>query len=407
MSPGSATLPAMIPPDTSADVQWRDNRLRIRYGHTDWVLSGWPDLRAWQWDPLGWRRAWPAEFDISQASDLTAPAVNWCFDHYDGVWGWGCQQELPLFDCVRQRLAQAPAWQAFYATFPTEIIEIVRHFVDGQWACLVLLALHPAARELGKAHPNMLWALANASQFTAAEKASLLAWRLPDILAACGFPRVCGLRQMLDRIAPSQFTDFDFVAQFKAALADPDTVALLRHTAPGEYALYCAIVDPHARPWLTSKLLAELQRTEVGSGPGIWDLLDVAQSGAAPVPLQCRAHLERTVTRLRTELLVRTLRPPPALPPDRRIRPLQTVAELRAEGRDMHNCLFTRCFSYARRIEDGHLYAYAVLEPRLTMTLAPGKHGWEIEELCGPGNESPGGMARMWLERWARGGPAC
>ena len=408
LSPPYGILRRMIPCEPHPTVTWHRDRLRVRAPRSWWVWCRWPDLSAWHYDGSQWCAQWPLAFDLNQAVDLSAPAVNWCVNRYRGVWDGG-QPELPLFEGVRLRVAQAPAWRAFCATIPHQIQQWVRQFDQGQWACLVLLARNPAADDLVQAHPNVFWALANAPMLrgqpaTDAARGALLAKPLKEVLRSCGCPPIAGLRQLVDRIDPYLFSQPGFLAEFTRALDEPAAVELLRHTPKEQIAVQFAIVDPPTRPWLTPKLVAQWMRERRPGDPGLDELADLTRGGCAPQPLQCLAHMRRVVAAWRTEQWARQLPPPPDLPADRRIRALRTVAELRAEGRDMRNCLYTHCFAYARRIAAGHLYAYAISDPRVTVTVAPTEYGWDVEELAGPDNIEVSNEVWAWVRNWVRGG---
>jgi len=68
---------------------------------------------------------------------------------------------------------------------------------------------------------------------------------------------------------------------------------------------------------------------------------------------------------------------PPITPTDT-IQALRTPDELRAEGKQQHNCVGTYC----SKIHDGNNYIYRVLAPeRATLSIVKGPGGWRIEEL--------------------------
>jgi hypothetical protein len=83
-----------------------------------------------------------------------------------------------------------------------------------------------------------------------------------------------------------------------------------------------------------------------------------------------------------------------------RIRAIKSRADLVAESDVMHHCA-GREKSYARRVMNGRLYFYRMLEPeRLTIAIRPSAHWWVVEEVRGVCNRKPSDAASFLIWRW-------
>ncbi len=396
----------MFQPNANLTATWRNDRLYLWTPTCLRVWRGWPHLDALRRDQLSWRVDVPPDFRTEEVQMACATALRWWEGRYWAAWDRG-QAELSLGADLPQHFANAPAWRAFFATFPSEILKQVRGFLTGHWLCLQLAARVPEAHELLTANPNLFWLIAHRRLFAPhltplSEAARLL--RLPQRMALMdlGFPGVPGLDRIVQRVDTCWVAAPEVAKRLRAALAEPATAKLLRHYAADVFRVNL-LTDPALRPWLTAQLLAACKRAL--SKEWTWSLNDLAGAelvGIQPQPIRTIKQLERWAQRIAAVRENRTLPRAPLPPRDVQMIALSDVESLRQEGLEMRNCLAgDRLTSYVRDIEAGRLYVYRLMRPRMTLAIARGDDGrWELSDLRAPCNNPARLDAADEIECW-------
>ncbi len=395
----------MFQPNANLKVSWHDDRLYLRTPDCLRVWRGWPRIHAMRRDDSGWLSEIPEEFDANEALLACSTVLRWDYDGYRYAFE-GSQIELPLSTDLPQHFANAPAWQAFFATFPTGMLDGVGGVSTGHWRCLQLMARVPAAQDLLIANPNLLWLVAHRHLFapqlaTMSEAARIL--RLPRraILVELGFPDVPGLERVVRHVDTRCFTEPEPAMRLRQALGNPAAAKLLRHHAKDGWRV-SVLTDPQKQPWLTAQLLAECDRAETYDYS--WWLGGLARAELVhiqPQPIRTIKQLMKWALRIEAACENRTLPEPPVPPRDARMVPLTDIAGLREEGFEMHNCLNEQAFDYQRRIDAGKLYVYRLTCPRMTLAIALKDDGfWAVSELKGPCNLAVSPEVRGEIERW-------
>ena len=402
----SGSVAAMFQPNANLTVSWRNDRLYLRTPDCLRVWRGWPHLHAMRREHLGWRSEIPQEFDADDVRLVCAIALRWSDGRYWAAWEQG-QAELPLGADVPQHFANAPAWQAFFATFPPDIVGRVGGFLTGHWQCLQVMARVPEAHQLLTSNPNLLWLVAHRHLFVPtlaplAEAGRLL--RLPQraILVELGFPDVPGLERIVRRVDGCLVTALESAMRLRDALRDLTTAKLLRHYAEDCWRVNL-LTDRGLRPWLTAQLLAECERAMTKDWTRWLNGLAGAESASIqPQPIRTMKQLEQWALRIAAACANRTLPVPPLPPRDDQMVALTDVSGLRQEGIEMHHCLATEwLYDYVRQIEAGKRYVYRLASPRMTLAIAKQDNGgWVLSELRGPCNSAARLDVSDGIERW-------
>lgn len=395
----------MFQPNANLKVSWHGDRLYLRTPNCLRVWRGWPHLHAMRRDHLGWRSEIPEEFDANGALLACSTALRWECDCYRYAFE-GTQIELPLGADLPQHFANAPAWQAFVATFPSDMLARIGVASTGHWRCLQLMARVPAAQDLLLANPNLLWLVANrhlfAPQLAAVPEAARLL-RLPQraILIELGFPDVPGLERIVRHVDNRCFTEPEPATRLRRALGNPRAAKLLRHYSTDAWRVDL-LTNPELQPWLTAQLMAECERAEMAHY--YWWFAGLARAEVVhiqPQPIRTLKQLMKWALRIEAACADRTLPGPPVPPRDAHMVPLTDVLSLREEGIEMHNCLNENVFQYQLQIDAGKLYVYRLTCPRMTLAIALKDDGfWAVSELKGPCNLAVSPEVRGEIERW-------
>ncbi len=120
----------------------------------------------------------------------------------------------------------------------------------------------------------------------------------------------------------------------------------------------------------------------------------------------CAAPMQVAIAAIRQSRRTRFEFPPPPLPDlaalGVRIVAIRSQPDLIAESDAMRHCA-GRDRSYARRVADGTLYFYRMLEPeRLTLAIRPARQGWTVEEIRGLCNRLPRDSSCRLVSNWLR-----
>jgi hypothetical protein len=273
-----------------------------------------------------------------------------------------------------------------------------------RWHLLNVFAKCPGAVDLSRNNPALLYALASNWVFhKPAVKSPLRAARglvnkkQRDILKWLRFPHDESVRKILSRVVPESLNVVNLLA-LRQAVRRRKPVKLLAHVRRINTGVIRLVCQVDYEDYLTTQLLNDVgqdREQDARFAPVVITLRDTLRmiyetDGAAEHP-QAFASLRR----LKAEhdqrareygdnfriafadpwepLRFSKMFPEPPFAGNENIVPIRTPFELRAEGEDMHNCVF----SYVNRIAEGQEYAYRVLAPfRGTLSLLKRDRRW-------------------------------
>jgi len=313
--------------------------------------------------------------------------------------------------------------------WPREAVEALFPFWHAQSAMMQLCAMHPAARDLLRTNPVLLWLLAAcaAEQPGCREQsAALLALPQRALLA-----RLLGLEHVrpaqvrfLRKLVVMEGTSA-VLSQVRRLAADETAVMALRHWQRLPTPLLALTQRPlllHLH-WLRDQLAATADRWMLGQildrhGSLVRDtsrmLGQLGHDGSDPAVVR----LARTPGGLAQlhDILVRALTDPdtanssianaalsfgpPPIPSNGVFQAITTVGELYEEGREMRHCVATR----ADDILDGQCYIYRMElgGERATLQIGIRPEGFIIDELRLRYNAEPSPAARKAAAEWVR-----
>ena len=317
------------------------------------------------------------------------------------------------------------AWRAWRAQLPPRMAGIVERFPSHQWAVLAALHTLPELLELGETVPALLWALAHNAFFlpvreeVATALAAVHGHDRPRHLAIwLGFPDRAGVVAVLSRVDVASVSLFD-LRLLRGALEDPVVDAWFRALESIRAGAVRLVAPARVRHLVTAELVAEVNALDVRYGTATADaLVDLVRIAAEyPTPVTAgpfctmRAVAEQPRAARQRSGSASAHRPPraarpagflgsPPLPASETIAPLQTLPELRAEGKAQRN----RVHDQVARIRSGTLYAYRVSEPaRATLTLrGTARSGWHIGELLEKDGKPAGEAVYAAVNAWLR-----
>jgi hypothetical protein len=314
------------------------------------------------------------------------------------------------------------AWLRWYATIPTEIRELVRHFQKRQWHMLSFLArCGEAAYDLTVSNPALAYALASnwvyhrppVQRPMRSARALLRRGRKQrDILAWLGFPGTEAARKALTKVIHKAISvcSLLYIRQSMADFAMAKAISHLQRLNAGAIRI---ATDPELLPLAAPTLIEEVstRRDEDQRPKAAYMLQDslnmfrlLFPNGRSLQPVRRFSYLAELHDSLvddlnRTRISnMDVLFPPPPVEGTETIVPITNARELVEEGRAQHNCVA----SYVERVAvRRQVYIYRVLWPeRCTLSLRRCGNTWVLSELKRACNERPSEVTRRVIEKW-------
>ena len=295
------------------------------------------------------------------------------------------------------------AWravEAFCATIPPPVREVVARFPERQWDVLSWVArVGLAGEELLVSNPALAFALANAADFQppttssrslAAQRLFLPYRRQRDIQARLGFPTGEHVRKILRKMLP-QVVSVEALTRLRTLLPHRDVVERLAQAS----AIGPNIIGMMENGTLEHVSIAALRRfahADAASAPSdvakqlseaarVWGTQRTGLRSVAPSPAPRNA----------------TDFPPSPFPGTDVIVPLLTRAALLEEGRRQQNCV-ADCSTLLAR---GKIAVYQVLSPeRCTLSVRLSRGRWRIDQLKAAVNREPRPETVVAVKAW-------
>ena len=351
---------------------------------------------------------------------------------------------LPLFDVI---VNWAKPWRE---TIPSDVRDILAQFVLGRWALLYWASRYPAALDLLRSEPKLLWLLLMTGEregWSEGTIARCLRIKRRAIL------RVCGLQSSeaaLNRLAKCELSPYggESLGRLRSLLASAETLHALRHAKsicgatlrfmqqfpalmharwvqdspaePGYFAELNQLVadirqmgqqlhrDDVEDQMLRCRNCAELRRLHDRwvdqlsreSGRAMYSTTTPARPRHPREWLPWLTHALRNRIGQTLEFWSHCFSryPAPPLAGTATIRPIRTYRALLEEGRTQRHCVA----AYHERIMAGHYYVYQVLQPErctLGLMLTPGQPP-RMDQLKGVRNRVVSDATRHAVEDW-------
>ncbi|MEK7408842.1 MAG: PcfJ domain-containing protein [Acidobacteriota bacterium] len=314
-----------------------------------------------------------------------------------------------------RRKRQLEAFRFLLASWPAEAKDCVRPFSAAHWELLQLVNRGgERAVQLLRSNPALGYLVATEA---AGDSGRLLGARRREIAARFGFPETEHSVRALGK-APAGCVSADLLKALRGALADDseagEVLAQLPRINPGLLSVVCrpelrglvsfaclrqiGRIDPRTPHFdLVARLenLLEYARRQGRRPPRINRLADIDRL-SRPAPAPNTGQQRKTPAPAPAPAPF----PPPPLPESRHILAIRTRDDLRAEGRELQHC----AARYARRVAEGALFFYRMLEPeRATICLRRRGDGWELDAVRGPRNRRVNASTVMLIRNWLRG----
>lgn len=240
----------------------------------------------------------------------------------------------------------------------------------------------------------------------------LLRMRRREACAALGFPGTETTVRLLAKVLP-EACSVALLMRIRRKLAEPGLAETLRHLPViGEKALFLAAHWRWGRS-VSIPLFREMERESDGAAlPKYGSLLEdtiqmrerLNRDGR---PFRSVAEVKRCHNRLAANMndgtnggdcLVLDLKfPPPPIPGTEGIVALDSPGLLIDEGRKQRHCVAIK----AEEVASGQMYVYRILAPeRATLSVIRAGAGWEVGELCGPGNRPVAERTKQFVSNW-------
>jgi hypothetical protein len=406
--------------------RFKDGRLMIFQEEEVMLIRGWDEPSAVcksdeAWEPFApefrlvapYRRA--AKPSAKKTANPPPPASG---QMEFGLWNAGAAvpspkpsppKPMPLAEQRRK------AFDSFRFSLPKEIAKVLEPFRSHQWPLLVLLANDKRVLDLASANPVLAYAVAN--WYADYPRSRLDFGRMPqrDLLKLLKLPDSAAVVKLIRKIPPES-VDQHLWPTLLAALRHPDGASskLLSHVPTINVGVMELILTPQTRGALTPGLLEEVAADPKEKYRGavarmIGDLMAMKEeltdsrpvTGIKSVDWLRQLHAEvaedfQKLVKMRREL---GLLPQPPIPGIKgKIIPLQTQAELVAEGREQKNCVAT----YGAAVAEKKCYIYRVLHPgRATLCIRPQTDGnWGISLIEASCNRPVNGATREFVQQW-------
>ena len=314
---------------------------------------------------------------------------------------WEREHALEIHN--RRRMA------AYFDLIPPEIRSELLRYRDRRWHLLNLFARCPGALDLSRSNPALAYALASNWVFhkpavTRPLRAArgLVNRKQREIMKWLRFPPREPVRRILTRI-PAESLSIGNLLCLRRALRRKSVVKALAHVRRINAAVIRVTAEVEGEELLTPRLLNEIgqDRTQDALYPSVLTtfrdtvrmLRVVSRPDKPPAPFfslcrlqtiheQCAREFQNDPAGLTGLGSIPKTFPEAPFAGNETIMPIHTPGELHAEGREMHNCVF----SYIHRIADGSEYIYRVLAPvRATFSVLKRDNVWvagQLAEVC-------------------------
>lgn len=378
------------------------------------ALDLWPQLKAeWKRDSgRRWKHFEP-KFRLLRPPLSTANAPN------QSALG-PCRITVQSID---PELERARAFTLFRQALPPNVAAAIERFPSRQWRLLRLCNFREEAADLLTQNPALGLFLAHHEtirQPTAkilSTAASVSKLRQRDIAVWLGFPDSEAVVKALAKI-PVFSVDLAAADWLKVGFGDDELLKLTAQLPCLHAGVLALLRNLVLRSMLTPKLLAEVSSDafEPTQPQAVYLLEDLSGILREMHPWAERKSFS-TLKRLRSVHREMSLEyadwrqrnperepaklPTAPLPGTNDIVPLQTAAEIVAEGRDQKNC----AARYVTWVAGCGGYIYRVLRPeRATLAIHRGPGGaWEIQQLKAQENGDVTVETRLMVEGWLRG----
>jgi len=307
------------------------------------------------------------------------------------------------------------AFDSFRFSLPKEIAKVLEPFRSHQWPLLVLLAHDKRVLDIATSNPVLIYAVAD--WYADYPRSRLDFGRMPqrDLLKLLKLPDSAAVVKLIRKIPPESL-DQRLWPVLLNALRHPDGASskLLSHVSALNLGVMELILTPQICGALTPALLEEValdpkQKYRGSVARMIGDIMAMREELADVRPLTGIKSVGR-IRQLHAEIaedfqkLVKMRRdlgllPQPPIPGIKgKIIPLQTQAELVAEGREQKNCVAT----YGAAVADKKCYIYRVLFPgRATLCIRPQTDGnWGISQIEASCNRPADVATREFVQQW-------
>lgn len=314
------------------------------------------------------------------------------------------------------------AWLRWYATIPSKVREIIRHFPERQWHMLSFLArCGEAACDLTVSNPALAYSLASnwvyhrppvQRPLRSARALLQRGKKQRDVLAWLGFPGTEAARKALNKVIRNAIS-VSSLLYIRQSMVDIASFKAMSHLPRLNAGAIRIAIDPILLPLAAPTLLDEIahHREEDRKAKAAYMLQDslamhqlLFPNRVHPKPIRRLRHLQEIHDEFVEDInRARSLDtdipfPSPPIKGSESILPITTARELVEEGRLQHNCVA----SYLERVAIRQsVYVYRVLWPeRCTLSVARRGTKWVISELKRTCNESPSEATRRVVEEW-------
>ena len=380
-----------------------------------------------------------------------AMRVRWQPDPVAELWLAGSVDWEPVRPDFRLVGPDLPAaFTKFRTQVPEPVARVAEPFDNHQWGLMLLAASGPAGLDLAMANPVLAYMLGNNEVIrrVAPPVPALAAVRHArrkqrEIAGWLGFPSSEAVVRLLKRIPPDLVTP-SLLRRLQTGTHSPEVLKVLSHLPALNTGVIYLVGHWGFRGVVEPRLLHEVAESpdearlavtaeQLGT---ILQLQEELHPDRPVVPLLSRArvnqvhdelmrehevHVERErqrmaqmpvavpvpqpdhyVRRRAATVMYRGQRvfPPPPLEGTEQIIPLMCWADIREEGSQQGNCVYSG--GYGKRVLGGKFYLYRVLvDGRHTLSLSlRANNRWVICEFKGPGNRAASSAARATVHAW-------
>ncbi|MGV1098733.1 PcfJ domain-containing protein [Thiovibrio sp. JS02] len=291
---------------------------------------------------------------------------------------------------------------AFRSSFPEEMFKEVRRYGSRRWNMLCLFSRCPNALDLSISNPALAFALASNWAFHQPKPTkpiraarSLVFQKQKKILAWLGFPGTERVRRIFRKLFPENLS-VELLLLLRAALKIEDNRKLLAHLPAITPSTISLMAIKKIRPYLGDKFFHSLLDKKQNI-PGnnrkqlpfllldTFRMLEAIPDYRFPGPFTSIAEVVRTHDRLMNlqlkqapQSLSQLKFPPAPFAGTKNIEPITTAADLHAEGLQQRHC----CFSFAKKVAQGDLYFYKIMQPlRATLLIKRKENRWIFQEI--------------------------
>lgn len=363
------------------------------------VMLPWPAMKAFRWAGPAGPTACTPEFRIPPDRQDRDGISN--ADQLDG------RHEVDGLNGLR----------AYCELIPAAVRQAVTAFRERHWQLLAWVSSSgPAAEQLLQSNPALAFAAACGAELSDGdpdrfvEVQARIAYRSQvKILERLGFPARDRIRRIFRKIEAGAISVLR-LRMLREWLKDETIVRRLAHTAKVTDSVL-ALLEHRMLPAVDDRALHQLAQLQ-GNVPSdvadllretvrLWDSVrpttSLPQFTGVDQVRRVTAELRQDISRVKRSPGVF---PPPPVPGNEHILPIDSMAMLVEEGRLQSNCIDT----YAPAIKGRRLAVYRILSPqRCTLALRVRLGRWAIGELKGTANSAASREARAAVKAWLKG----